>query len=315
MRRALPTLLVVLGLMALPSGARAATQLGQTFTPGSANSCNGLPDWEVVQTGRADGVSYAAPSAGVLTSWSFQSASVQTELTLRVFRPTATAHQYQVISDGGKLRVIPASSGLHTFPTQRSVESGDIIGIRSTSGECASDTGNAADTYDLRFTTATAVGAVGTYIPVSGEIFDISAQLEPDCDKDGLGDETQDTNLSSCPPATTPAGPIPGPGGAPVTCKGKPATIVGTNGNDARTGSQGPDVIVGLGGNDKLSGIAGNDVICGGPGKDLLKGGKGKDNLLGQGGKDKLKGGGGKDVCTGGKGKDTASKCEVEKSI
>jgi Ca2+-binding RTX toxin-like protein len=106
-----------------------------------------------------------------------------------------------------------------------------------------------------------------------------------------------------------------GPGAAPPTCKGKPATIVGTNGNDVRKGTSGKDVIAGLGGNDTLSGLAGNDVICGGSGKDTLKGGKGKDTLLGQKGKDALKGGGGRDLCKGGKGTDTASKCEVEKSI
>jgi Ca2+-binding RTX toxin-like protein len=132
----------------------------------------------------------------------------------------------------------------------------------------------------------------------------LSAQLESDCDQDGYGDETQDGDLSTCPPA---------PGVA--TCKGKPATIVGTNGNDVRTGSPGSDVIVGLAGNDTLSGLADNDVICGGAGKDKIKGGADQDTLLGQKGKDKLKGGGGADLCKGGKGKDTASKCEVEKSI
>jgi Ca2+-binding RTX toxin-like protein len=245
-------------------------------------------------------------------------------MTLRVFRPTGITHQYQVISDGGKLRTIPASSGLHTFPTQRSVESGDIIGIRAMGGDCASDTGNAADTYDAWFGFATPVGAMFTYIPFPpGRIWDVSAQLEPDCDKDGLGDETQDTNLSTCPAGTSPTGPITGPGGAPVTCKGKPATIAGTNGNDVRTGSQGRDVIVGLGGSDTLSGLGGNDVICGGAGKnpqrpgagDLLKGGKGNDALYGQKGNDRLKGDRGADLCNGGKGKDTAGKCEVEKSI
>jgi Ca2+-binding RTX toxin-like protein len=115
------------------------------------------------------------------------------------------------------------------------------------------------------------------------------------------------------------SGPFPcnpqNPPGAAPTCKGKPATVLGTSGNDVRQGTSGKDVIVGVGGNDKLSGLTGNDLICGGPGKDTLKGGGGKDTLIGQAGKDALKGGGGKDVCKGGKGKDTASKCEVEKSI
>jgi hypothetical protein len=89
-----------------------------------------------------------------------------------------------------------------------------------------------------------------------------------------------------------------------ATCKGKPATIVGTNGRDVRKGTSGKDVIVGLGGNDKLSGLAGNDLICGGAGKDKLKGGKGNDKLLGEAGKDTLKGGAGNDKLKGGAGKD-----------
>ncbi len=48
------------------------------------------------------------------------------------------------------------------------------------------------------------------------------------------------------------------------TCRGQPATIVGTNSSDVRKGTPGKDVIVGLGGNDKLSGLAANDLICGG---------------------------------------------------
>jgi glucose/arabinose dehydrogenase len=102
---------------------------------------------------------------------------------------------------------------------------------------------------------------------------------------------------------------------APPTCKGKSATIVGTDGSDVRTGSRRRDVMVGLGGKDRLSGLAGKDLICGGAGRDMLRGGKGKDTLLGQKGKDTLKGGGGKDLCKGGKGRDTASKCEVNRSI
>jgi RTX calcium-binding nonapeptide repeat (4 copies) len=99
------------------------------------------------------------------------------------------------------------------------------------------------------------------------------------------------------------------PVGAPTTppaatCKDIPATIVGTEGNDVRSGTPGKDVIVGLGGNDKLSGLAGNDVICGGSGKDTLKGGKGNDKLYGESGKDTLKGGPGKDKLKGGPGKD-----------
>jgi Ca2+-binding RTX toxin-like protein len=104
------------------------------------------------------------------------------------------------------------------------------------------------------------------------------------------------------------------PAAPSLTCKGKPATIVGSDGPDVITGTIGPDVITALAGNDTVKALGGNDVVCGGPGKDKLNGGPGKDALLGQKGNDTLKGGGGKDTCKGGKGNDSA-KCEVEKSI
>jgi hypothetical protein len=192
--------------------ASAATHVGATFTPGFGNSCLGGPDWEVVQTGRASGPSYATPSKGVLTTWSFQADdAVQTVMTLRVFRPTGTAHQYQVIADGSSgLETIPASSGLHNFPTRIPVNAGDLIGIRSTSGECGSETLNSADTYDGYFGTATAVGALGSFTAYNGWIWDISASLEPDADNDGFGDESQD--------------PCPGQTGTSDGCTGPPAS-------------------------------------------------------------------------------------------
>jgi len=40
--------------------------------------------------------------------------------------------------------------------------------------------------------------------PGTGYTMDIAARLEADCDNDGLGDETQDSNTASCNPPTTP---------------------------------------------------------------------------------------------------------------
>jgi hypothetical protein len=198
----------------------------------------------------------------------------------------------------------PVAGILNSYFTRIPVKAGDIIGEYTQGGPLCgrfiagfeSRRSNLAG--DIRPPTTT------DYILPFVFQLDLSALLEADCDNDGFGDETQDTDLSSCAPGTTPTGPITGPGGAPITCKGLNATIVGTSGSDVRTGSQGRDVIAGLGGNDKLSGIAGNDVICGGAGKDTLKGGKGKDKLYGQKGKDTLKGGPGADTLKGGAGKD-----------
>ncbi|MGZ4457195.1 MAG: calcium-binding protein [Nocardioides sp.] len=77
-----------------------------------------------------------------------------------------------------------------------------------------------------------------------------------------------------------PAGPA-GPAGAgePVTCQGRVATLVGTDGPDVLTGTDGPDVVAGLGGDDRIEGLGGADVLCGGPGADSLDGGGGDDAL------------------------------------
>lgn len=65
------------------------------------------------------------------------------------------------------------------------------------------------------------------------------------------------------------------------TCEGRPATHLGTSGDDVLTGTDGDDVMVGLGGDDRISGLLGNDVICGDEGTDRLAGFAGDDRILG----------------------------------
>jgi hypothetical protein len=193
--------------LAAPAGASAATTLGETFAPTSDLSCGG-PNNEVVQTHRASGTSYAAPSAGVLTSWSFEASTTDsTTLTLRVYRPTGTPQTFTVVAEAGAPQAILQSSGLHTFLTQIPMEAGDLIGIRTTDGPCATNSLNSGDVYDNHFGTpgAIPVGMAALFSEGAGNIYDISAKLEPDCDNDGLGDETQDSNVTAaCPTPSSP---------------------------------------------------------------------------------------------------------------
>ncbi len=116
------------------------------------------------------------------------------------------------------------------------------------------------------------------------------------------------------PPGGTPPGsdPVPGDGTTAGTCKGRTATITGTEGDDSLAATESDDVIAALGGNDSVKGADGDDLVCGGAGSDTLKGGAGNDRLVGEGGKDTLSGGGGEgDVCKGGPGRDRAKgSCE-----
>lgn len=92
---------------------------------------------------------------------------------------------------------------------------------------------------------------------------------------------------------------------APVrTCKGLPATIVGTAGDDELIGTPLDDVVWLGPGDDRFTDTGGNDVICGGPGNDTIAAGAGSDYVDGEGGHDKISGEEGDDWIVGGDGKD-----------
>jgi hypothetical protein len=101
--------------------------------------------------------------------------------------------------------------------------------------------------------------------------------------------------------------------GSAGRCKGRAATLVGTDADDTLTGTKGKDVVLAMGGNDTIRTKGGNDRICADKGNDKVAAGAGDDLLLGQGGNDALNGGPGDDRCVGGAGRDRARACEVSR--
>ncbi len=91
---------------------------------------------------------------------------------------------------------------------------------------------------------------------------------------------------------------------AVATCKGLPATIIGTVADDELVGTPLTDVVQLGAGNDRFSDLGGHDVICGGPGSDIIAGGEGSDYIQGDGGNDKISGEAGDDRIVAGDGKD-----------
>jgi Ca2+-binding RTX toxin-like protein len=75
-------------------------------------------------------------------------------------------------------------------------------------------------------------------------------------------------------------------------CFGKPATIVGTNGNNTLNGTPQKDVIVAKGGNDTIQSKSNDDRVCLGDGNDFAGTSRGFDKIDGGNGKDEIHGGG-----------------------
>jgi RTX calcium-binding nonapeptide repeat (4 copies) len=285
----------VFATLAAPSAAGAAVSLGQTATP--IRGCGSGA--YLMQSATAADPRYAVPSGpyGVITSWRFQGYSMGAGPgtgRLFVWRPTAAPNQF-IYVDSTRPEIFVGGM-VRTFATRLPVQVGDILGMVAPEPCLLGLPGQPAGDEVRYFLSATEPPKGSTQTTTGllpAERILIAANVEPDSDRDGFGDETQD----QCPTNATTQG--------PCICKGNPATIVGTSGNDVREGTSGRDVMAGLGGNDKLFGLAGNDTICGGPGKDTLYGGKGNDKLYGGKGKDTLKGGPAKDGLKGGPGKDT----------
>jgi len=80
------------------------------------------------------------------------------------------------------------------------------------------------------------------------------------------------------------------------TCRGRRATIVGTEGPDTLRGTNGNDVIVAFEGADRIATGNGDDVVCAGVGDDTVDTGNGDDDLRGGPGEDALDGGNGRDA-------------------
>jgi uncharacterized repeat protein (TIGR01451 family) len=180
-------------LCALP--ADAATVLGSAASTGQACASNPPITW--VQEPSA-APSYAAPSDGVITTWSYQSNTTAGDVKLKVFRPTATPGTFLTLGDSRQ--TVPAST-LNSFAARISVKAGDVLGLTVLSAGMAC-VAPGASSGDIAWNDGSIMGPGGDPSPGTVHTFgigpfssfrtDIAASLEPDADGDGFGDETQD---------------------------------------------------------------------------------------------------------------------------
>jgi hypothetical protein len=95
---------------------------------------------------------------------------------------------FLIVGEGDTVSA-PAGA-LVTSPTRVPVKAGDIVGIHFISGRCYRFAGGFS--Y-ASFAGDPPVGTTQTFSVVASPLqFDVAANLEPDADNDGFGDETQD---------------------------------------------------------------------------------------------------------------------------
>ena len=151
--------------------------------------------------------SYTVPAGGgVITSWSHMAPDpigFAETMALQMLRP-AGGTQFTVIGQSAVQSIINAPN---SFPTRIPVQAGDVLGLyvqhQGNVAYCqeAAPLFNADD--KTREINATQNPAVGTTLNFTGNEqaarLDASAQIEADVDRDGFGDETQDTCVGTPP--------------------------------------------------------------------------------------------------------------------
>ncbi|HEX5908969.1 MAG TPA: hypothetical protein VFY44_00660 [Thermoleophilaceae bacterium] len=185
---------VGVALMA-PATAGAATTLGQLrVIPQGVQDCD--PGRVYVQRTNTGGIRYQVPAGGgVITSWSV--------------RPALNPNQqgsFQVLrDDGGNNFTVLATSAVQnlnsmenvdTFSVRFPVQGGEWIGYSFPSGsqqQCVLDAAPAGSSTWSGPLASVTTGATFTAAQTHNLLaLNLQANLEPDADKDGFGDETQD---------------------------------------------------------------------------------------------------------------------------
>jgi hypothetical protein len=195
MRVGARSVLVIIGAAAgcltwVAPAALGATPIGQTITPTTTYVVSPTTYLQCVSPGDQ----YAAPSPGVITSWSFRADALPPQIRLKTVRAAPGVQRYTIV--GESALESPTPSQLNTFPTRVAVQAGDFLGFFVTPGDRNTMASAGAGYNPCREVTGgdQPVGATSDYARLVSPTLqlDVSAVLESDADNDGFGDETQD---------------------------------------------------------------------------------------------------------------------------
>ena len=216
---------VAAGALALPAAGQAATSFGSplTETPSSGINPNvtqclnppmPVPCTRVLIALNKFNPSFpiAAPMAGVVTQFRIKAAAVDRD-TFRIVRLTDAGggkFNGQSVGTGPTVTTAANQNAIQEFAARVSVQAGDRVAIDSAdSSSSFSDNGSPKQ---VRFVPPLIDGqGPRAQTETDNKELLVQAVVEPDADRDGFGDESQDR----CPTSATTAGACPAPDNGP----------------------------------------------------------------------------------------------------
>jgi len=189
--------LLVAGLVYVAPAASAAVTLGSDLShePNSGIGCSHVDTIGcVLVQHELEGATLTAPSAGVITRWRIRisDAFASSKVRLRVVRPgSGSVHAFPSASDQVTLPNGPATA---TYFTSLTVEAGDEIGLETEEGRSVAVIYEHPGPQLYLFSGDHHVGDAVDRPHLVYENFEltVNADVEPDADHDGRGDETDD---------------------------------------------------------------------------------------------------------------------------
>jgi hypothetical protein len=146
----------------------------------------------------------AAPSAGVVVSWTLRSngALPGTTASLRVIRGTTGIAI-------GTAELVPLQGGIFSYPARLAIAAGDLIGIDVNQGGIVAAVGQPGGGSLQAWSPPLAVNETRPPDEATSDVeLLLNATVEPDADGDGFGDESQDAcpgssgTIGGCPLAS-----------------------------------------------------------------------------------------------------------------
>ena len=195
-------------VLAVAPAARADVTIGSRLLPPPGNPVTCVQGCTNAVTSAPSSV-VTVQTGGVISRWRVRAGTEVTPVRLQVVRRTGA----DGVEVGRSAEVTPPAGTITGYPTRLAIAPGDQIALMCCSGTSgaffADGTGATLDRWEPPLSTLARPPESSPNLEAL-----INADVEPDVDNDGFGDETQDT----CPgvPGTTPDGcPAPAPPAAP----------------------------------------------------------------------------------------------------
>jgi hypothetical protein len=191
-------------LLAVASPARAAVTIGPTDTaapPSGLTGC-GANSCTITNT-VGTGLTLVSPIDGVIVRWRVQTANATATWRLRTLRRTAPGTPGVFLGGGAGDPEVVLPGAERTFGAALPIASGDLVGLDGPpSATAALAYRSVPGGGNVRFSPPLGEGESRSPNGFGGGFVGLfNADVEPDCDADGLGDETQDPSLlgGTCP--------------------------------------------------------------------------------------------------------------------